>query len=217
MTLTNDGRTAAEPETGGSMTTRPLHRVRAAASGDAARLATTLATAFYDDPVFRWFSPDDRRRGAMLPSLFEVFVAAFGTYGETYADDDVAGAALWAAPGTDPFGAEPAYAERLEAIVGSDAPRLFEVVELFEAQTPPEPHYHLQFLGVVPERQGAGLGGALMAPILKRCDRDGASAYLEATSDRNRRLYEHHGFRARGAIQLPDGPAVWRMWRDPLA
>jgi GNAT superfamily N-acetyltransferase len=64
--------------------------------------------------------------------------------------------------------------------------------------------------------QGAGLGGALRAPILARCDRDGVPAYLEATSDRNRALYERHGFRVRGAIPLPDGPRVWAMWRDPV-
>ena len=113
------------------------------------------------------------------------------------------------------MGDEPVYGERLEEVAGIDAPRLFEVVELFEAQAPQEPHYHLQFLGVRPERQGAGLGGALMAPMLARCDRDGVPAYLEATSDRNRALSERHGFRAHGAIPLPDGPAVWRMWRDP--
>jgi GNAT superfamily N-acetyltransferase len=190
--------------------------VAPAARGDAPRLAATLAAAFYDDPVFRWFSPDDRRRGAMLPSFFDVFVEAFGIHGATYTDDDVAGAALWAAPGTDPLGAEPGYAERLEAIAGVDAARLFEIVELFEARAPQQPHHHLQFLAVRPERQGAGLGGALMAPGLQRCDREGAPAYLEATSDRNRALYERHGFRADGAIPLPGGPTVWRMWRDPV-
>ena len=56
-----------------------------------------------------------------------------------------------------------------------------------------------------------------MTPVLERCDRDGVPAYLEATSDRNRPLYERHGFRAHGAIPLPDGPLLWRMWRDPVA
>jgi hypothetical protein len=56
-----------------------------------------------------------------------------------------------------------------------------------------------------------------MAPVLERCDRDGAAVYLEATSDRNRALYERHGFRAHGDIRLPDGPSLWRMWRDPVA
>jgi hypothetical protein len=56
-----------------------------------------------------------------------------------------------------------------------------------------------------------------MAPLLERCDRDSAPVYLEATSDRNRALYERHGFRAHGDIRLPDGPSLWRMWRDPVA
>jgi ribosomal protein S18 acetylase RimI-like enzyme len=203
MTLLHDERAAA--------------RVIPAKDHHAPRLATTLAAAFYDDPVFRWFSPDDRRRRAMLPGFFDVFVEAFMRHGETYTADHVAGAALWAAPGIDPLNAGPAFGERLEQIVGVDAPRLFEIVEMLEAQTPPERHYHLQFLAVHPERQGAGLGGALMAPILARCDRDAVPAYLEATSDRNRALYERHGFRAQGDIPLPDGPALWRMWRDPVS
>jgi GNAT superfamily N-acetyltransferase len=207
MTLVNDERAAAQAT---------AHRISTAGRDDATRLATALAAAFYDDPVFRWFSPDDGRRRAMLPSFFDVFVAAYLDHGEAYADDAVAGAALWAAPSNDPLSAEPVYAQRLEEIAGTDAPRLFEIVEMLEASAPQEPHYHLQFLGVRPERQGAGLGGALMAPILERCDRDRVPAYLEATSDRNRALYERHGFRAHGDIPLPGGPALWRMWRDPV-
>src|SRR6185436_4866530 len=120
----------------------PAHRIDTARRDDAPRLAAALAAAFYDDPVFRWFAPDEHRRRAMLPSFFDVFVEAYLTHGETYADEEVAGAALWAAPGIDPVGDEQVYAERLEEIAGIDAPRLFEVVELFEAQTPREPHYH---------------------------------------------------------------------------
>ena len=69
----------------------------------------------------------------MLPDFFDVFVAAYLSHGETYTDGDVSGAALWAAPETDPLSADPAYAERLHAIAGVDAPRLFEIVELLEA------------------------------------------------------------------------------------
>jgi GNAT superfamily N-acetyltransferase len=216
MTLVNDERTT--PAAGDApVTDRPPEaRIAGAARDDAARLAASLSAAFYDDPVFRWFSPDDQRRGAMLPDFFDVFVDAYLSHGATYTDDAVSGAALWAAPDTDPLSVEPVYAQRLEAVAGVDAPRLFEIVELLEAHAPDERHYHLQFLAVHPKRQGAGLGGALMAPILQRCDRDGMPAYLEATSDRNRALYERHGFRARGAIPLPGGPALWRMWRDPV-
>jgi len=192
-------------------------RIGAARPADATRLAATLAAAFHDDPVFRWFAPDASRRRAMLPAFFDVFVEAYLTHGVTYTDQHVAGASLWATPATDPIAADPLYAQRLEEVAGPDAARLFEIVERLEAHTPQEPHYHLLFLGVRPERQGAGLGAALMRPMLDRCDRDGAAAYLEATSDRNRALYERHGFRVQGGIELPDGPTLWPMWRDPGA
>src|SRR4051812_10561631 len=217
MTLVNDARSAADAAEAPMAGRPPATGIRAAARDDATQLAAALAAAFYDDPVFRWFSPDDQRRGARLPGFFDVFVDAYLSHAETYTDDAVSGAALWAAPGTDPLGAEPVYVERLEAIAGIDAPRLFEIVELLEAHAPQQRHYHLQFLAVRPERQGTGLGGALMAPGLDRCDRDGVPAYLEATSDRNRALYERHGFRTLGDIPLPGGPALWRMWREPVA
>jgi ribosomal protein S18 acetylase RimI-like enzyme len=216
MTLVNDERDAAEAVSAPVTDRAPQHRIGRAGPDDASRIAASLAVAFYDDPVFRWFSPDDHRRGGMLPRFFAVFAEAYLSHGETYTDGGAAGAALWAAPSTDPLSAEPVYAERLEEIAGIDAPRLFEIVELLEANAPQHPHYHLQFLGVRPEQQGAGLGAALMAPMLERCDRDGVPAYLEATSDRNRALYERHGFRARGDIGVPDGPALWRMWREPV-
>ena len=38
-------------------------------------------------------------------------------------------------------------------------------------------------------------------------------AYLEATSEQNRRLYERHGFVATAELRLPDGPSLWAMWR----
>jgi GNAT superfamily N-acetyltransferase len=212
MTLVNDERAVGD----GPVTDRPRQRVRAATPDDAPHMATALAQAFYDDAVFRWFSPDDDRRREMLPSFFAVFVDAFMTHGETEVADDMAGAALWAPPGIEPLNVEPIYFERLEEIAGPDAPRLFQIGEIFEAHAPTEPHYHLQFLGVVPERQGEGIGAHLMAPGLERRDREGVAAYLEATSDRNRALYERHGFRAHGDIPLPDGPALWRMWRDPV-
>ena len=206
MSLVNDERATAPDG----------QRVRTARPEDATSMAQALAAAFYNDAVFRHFCPDDDRRAAMLPDFFGVFVEAYLTHGDAYADAGGAGAALWAYPGHDPIGADAAYGDRLAEIAGVDAPRLFEIVEALESQAPEEPHYHLQFLGVRPERQGEGLGAALMTPVLERCDRDGVPAYLEATSDRNRVLYERHGFRAHGAIPLPDGPALWRMWRDPV-
>ena len=47
-------------------------------------------------------------------------------------------------------------------------------------------HWYLQYLGVEPRRQGKGLGGALLAPVLERCDGEGVPAHLETSTERNR-------------------------------
>jgi GNAT superfamily N-acetyltransferase len=71
---------------------------------------------------------------------------------------------------------------------------------------------------VAPARQRCGLGSALLAWQHEELDRTGAAAYLEATSGAARRLYLRHGYRDRNPpIDLPDGPRMWPMWREPGA
>jgi len=85
----------------------------------------------------------------------------------------------------------------------------------FEAYHPEEAHWYLPLIGVDPARQGHGYGSALLRHALARSDRDGVPAYLEATSPRNRALYERHGFAALGAIRVAGWPPVWPMLRRP--
>ena len=73
------------------------------------------------------------------------------------------------------------------------------------------------YVGVDPDWQGRGLGAALMRPILDRCDADGVAAYLEASSPRNRVLYERHGFVVTKELSVADSPSLYGMWRAPRA
>jgi predicted N-acetyltransferase YhbS len=80
---------------------------------------------------------------------------------------------------------------------------------------PREPHWYLAVLGTDPPHQGKGVGAALMTPVLARCDAEGTGAYLESSKPDNVPYYERFGFRVTGQIDMPKGPTMWPMWRDP--
>ena len=89
-------------------------------------------------------------------------------------------------------------------------------VRAIEAAHPEEPHWYLAVVGTEPRLQHQGIGSALLAPVLERCDRDFVPAYLESSREDNVAFYQRLGFEVTTPIDLPGGgPRVWPMWRDP--
>ncbi|MGI8551207.1 MAG: GNAT family N-acetyltransferase [Dehalococcoidia bacterium] len=79
----------------------------------------------------------------------------------------------------------------------------------------PGPCWYLNILGVDPIRQGTGIGGRLVKPILQRGDAQEMPCYLETFKERNLRFYQKHGFRVLAEAVLPeDGPRFWTMLRQ---
>ena len=193
-------------------TLRPSARTTIAGADDPERVCSILTRAFADDPPCRWLFPEDALHESAFPRLaLALGGAAFD--GRTLVAHEH-GAALWLAPGVAPD------EEALVALVGSRvAPgrrdAAFAVFAEMDACHPPEPHWYLPLVGVVPERQGEGIGAALLASVLERCDRTGALAYLEATTGCSRRLYERMGFEATGVIRVGDCPPIVPMRREP--
>ncbi|HEX6312410.1 MAG TPA: GNAT family N-acetyltransferase [Acidimicrobiia bacterium] len=186
-------------------------------SRDRSDVVTALSGAFSDDPVFTWIFPDDDRRRDLLPPAFDVFAEAIAHHGVSHAAGDGVGAALWVPPGEAVADDEEAFAETLLALSPEDAGRMEACLALLGEHHPEEPCWYLNFIGVVPERQGEGIGSLLLREGVERSDATGVAAYLDATSTDNRRLYERHGFRVLAELTLPDGPPVFPMWRDPGA
>ena len=80
----------------------------------------------------------------------------------------------------------------------------------------PMPHWYLAAIDVEPCRQGQGVGGALMQPILARADNAGTHCYLETHRESNVRLYQKHGFVVTRHVAVPGHPVpVWAMLRQP--
>ncbi len=194
--------------------------IRKMVGADTVGVARALALAFETDPHFSWIVRDERRRLARLERAFATFIAGVWLrHDEGYTHDQPMGAALWMPPGAwhlGPWEQLRLAPPTIRALRG-DAPRLLKALTFIERKHPRSPdHWYLPIVGVAPEWQGRGYGAALMRPVLERCDRERSPAYLEASSPRNRALYERHGFEViEECSYASDAPLMWRMWREP--
>jgi ribosomal protein S18 acetylase RimI-like enzyme len=193
--------------------------VRKATEDEIPGLASILARAFYDDPVFSWLLPDEGRRLATQERLFSLLLRRLMfRQGESYTTDGLAGTAIWESPGQWKVGAleQLSLLPAMVRILGRRTPRVVHALTMLEFRPPEAPHFYLPFLGVAPEWQGRGIGSALLRPVLGRCEDEGLGAYLEASSSGNRALYERHGFEVTDELKVTgDAPPWWCMWREP--
>lgn len=185
----------------------------AATAADHRRVVADLQEAFIDDPVLCWAFPDERRRRRYGRHFFEMQARRLIPGGLSWRTEG--GAALWAAPGK--WRESPLAALHLSlATFPGVWPHPLRVARGFfgvESRHPREPHVYLVTVGVRHERQGRGLGTALLEPGLDHTDSLGLPAYLESSNIRNVPLYERHGFEVTEEVELPSGPPIWLMWR----
>lgn len=185
---------------------------RPAAPGvlDQNEVVATLVAAFEADAAVRTLYVERDAYHAHFPG----FLLAFGgrAFDHGAVDAIPEGAALWFPPGVEPDG-EAILAHMAATIPAGRLDALARGMELQAGLHPHAPHWYLPWIGVRPEAQGQGLGGALLRRGLARADRDGLPAYLEATNWRNAALYVRHGFEVTGVVEAPGYPEIIAMWR----
>jgi ribosomal protein S18 acetylase RimI-like enzyme len=98
-------------------------------------------------------------------------------------------------------------------VTGLGLPRAFTMMSVWAKHDPRAQHWHVGPIGVHPERQGRGIGKALLAAFLDIADAQGSPAYLETDVDKNVALYEKFGFKV---IEQEDISGVNNrfMWRE---
>jgi ribosomal protein S18 acetylase RimI-like enzyme len=89
-------------------------------------------------------------------------------------------------------------------------------LSIWAKHDPNEPHSHLNAFGVLPERQGQGIGSLLLSHFCEYVDNIGQAAYLETDVQRNIHLYERFGFKVVGETSVFFLPN-WFMWRDAMS
>ncbi|MDE0652906.1 MAG: GNAT family N-acetyltransferase [bacterium] len=197
-----------------------LAEVRRVGSERTAQVADVLAEAFADDPLQRWLlegvAADERAAWRIAWWSFMVTHAPPGT--ELHVTGDGSGAACWHPPGAAqlPEGIVKDFRRMIGELAGERAPLVFASLARIARRAPAEPHWHLAAVGVVPDRQGEGLGARLLAPMLARCDRLGLPAYLESSNPRNLDFYRRLGFADCGEVRTVDERvSLTLMWRPP--
>ncbi len=193
---------------------------RTAAADAVPTVATALADAFINDPVYTWMLPGGLR---LKPRLRTMFAAEMEQYvlpngGTVWTTSDYDGAVCELPPGAWEMPKSMTGKEALKWLraFGTRLPLAGRVRGAMEERHLLEPHFYVRIVGVRTRQQGKGVGSALMQPTLQRADSAGLPAYIEASSERSAALYERLGFVHMNVLELPDGgPPVWRMRRPP--
>jgi len=182
--------------------------------------ATTLAVAFHDDPLFQLIQPDPARR-RRTGTWFMGTAVKYGLQnGEVWSNDDASAVAVWFPPGKTDLSMVAflrAGMIRLPLEVGlrgsARVLKLMSATEPFHKQVK-GPHWYLLAIGTLPERQGQGLGSALVKIGTDQADKAGVPCYLETATDADIAFYSKRGFEVIGSTQA-EGHTLSGMVRKP--
>ena len=193
--------------------------IRKATRADNDAIAVTLATAFYDDPLFSWFFPDARTRLRKLRGFFAYCNPRMALpHDETWVNTDGTVVAVWLPPDTwkTPISEQLRVLPGFVRWAGRRTPRILRVMTEMDTAHPHDPpSWYLFVLGTAAEHQGKGLGSAAIAPDpravrRRRCPR--LSRVVEPAEYPLLRAARVRGARRdRDRRRAPLTP----MWREP--
>lgn len=200
------------------MNSTEISRLRSGAF-NAAR--ATMGRAFRDYNLMAYAKPAERL--AAVSSLYGAILRDCLAHGEVYTLESTAAVAGWLPPACP----APTFVRQARAgmlsIPWHFGWRGFRILDAYDKVArrlhhdhAPMPHWFLAAIGVDADRQGQGLGSALMRPMLERADREGLHCWLDTHQEVNVRLYQRHGFAVVEQATLPGHPIpVYGMLRPP--
>jgi GNAT superfamily N-acetyltransferase len=194
---------------------------RAATPKDVPAVAACLASAFFDDPVWGWWTfPEEATRYERVYALMRFWTAAAARYPWVRMTDKAEAAAVWIPPGKPEMTKEEEerFSTLIDDLFGERAGELRDLFDLFDEHHPAEPpHYYLSLWGTHRDHAGRGTGTALIRGNLARIDAEGMPAYLESSNPANVPRYEALGFARTGGLGPSGGPVITTMWREARA
>lgn len=196
--------------------------IRPATKADIGEMSSLMARAFQDDdPVSRYFFPNDRRRPLlqrrMMAALIRHRYLPIGGAEVAMSDHRIVGVSLWHPHDAPPnpwwrsivSGPHLLWAMRRGVEAG------IEMDRMLAAGAPDDDAVLWVYLGVEPSLHRSGVGTALSRAFFERMDREGRTTY-GICKDGNVPFWSAMGFVDAGTATIgPTGPRVIRMNRYP--
>lgn len=193
-----------------------------------AQAAEILSSAFMRDPIVSYFFAEEATaKQQALKQLSRSLLRYSQSYDRIYTTaDSIKGVALWLPPEASVFQLSqlwqvfqsglltlPFYArwDRILDVL------TFFVQEIEQHRQVSEPFWYLAMLGVAPEYQGQGVGGALLQPVLQYADHHHQLCYLETSTEAAVRFYQRQGFEITHTASIAGNLPYWTMKRYPKA
>ena len=207
------------------MRTHPRVSLGVLAPEQVGEAAVVLADAFADNPGYRGILPyltrEDRKDALLL--VKRDFTAATMNRGVAlgaFVDRKLVGVSLVLPPGKYPWGLGGFVGLAKASLHGSTfraIPALLRYDSWSSKRHMKGPHYYLFVLGVRTDRQGQGIGRALLGDLGKRADADQVPCWLETDKKENLAIYRKAGFEVvhHDKVMLGTEVTMWTMRRDP--
>jgi ribosomal protein S18 acetylase RimI-like enzyme len=203
------------------MNNRPDYRLLT--HSDIERAADIMSQAFVDDPLYKFMLPFTKTRLRTLRKFFRVYGKVYINNQRGYGTGDpLEGVAFWTLP------AQPAVVIRLRSpsillpLLFTPFPigylrarpirrKFFELQKLYDT----EPHYYLNYIGVLSSSRGKGIASKLIRPFLEKADSENIPVYLDTSNRSNLALYHHFGFHCMEETTVANtGIIIWAMRRS---
>lgn len=181
-----------------------------------------LEQAFYTDPMLNFIYGDTINKPGKLNSFFRATFRLAALYGECFSTAEKDGVLMMLPPDQTKITIGMMYKSGMLAApfkMGwasfSRSMALMDFVEKEHKAAAPADHYYIMTVGVLPERQGRGVGKKLMTRALEIVDANKMPCFLETQNKNNVPIYQKFGFEVVSDKEIPSGGLHnWGMLRQ---
>jgi GNAT superfamily N-acetyltransferase len=186
-------------------------------AGRLSALAQVFGRAFVHEPMMLWPLCSDGDLTECFTKCFGYFLEEALPLGLIWEAGDADGAAVWIPPGrSETWDSHPWSQARILALGDDGGRRYEEFWDWVATHEPTEPSWQLDSIAVRPERQGRGIGRAVIEAGLARARAHGTGVFLSTGTAANVTIYGRCGFRVYDEDDAPaGGPRIWFMRWDP--